>query len=143
MNFFSQTVTAFCASCIFIGALYIVCPDGAISKSVKYLLGLVFLISVIAAAGVTVNKADFNFDIPEVSQTDDYELEIASAKYVYEFLLKKAGINFKEITVCTDKDENGSILINKIVICSDCESERIKQALGEAAQNYEVEIINE
>lgn len=143
MNIFSQLITAFCASCIFIGALLMICPDGAVSKSVKYVLALAFLLSVMAATGITVKKADFKIKMPETQQSDTAALDAASAKYVYAYALTKAGINFKEITVCTDKDENGSIIISKIIIYSDCESTRIKQALGEAAQNYEVEIINE
>ena len=40
MNFLSSAITAFCAACIFIGTLYILCPEGAVSKSVKYILSL-------------------------------------------------------------------------------------------------------
>lgn len=143
MRFFSQLVTAFCASSVFIGVLYIICPDGVISKSVKYVLGLCFLLSVIAAAGFTVKSSDFEINTPAISETDTSLLDTAVAKQVYSYALKKAEIYFKEITVCTNKAVDGSIIINKIIICSDCEAEKIREALGEVAQNYEVEIINE
>ena len=52
-------------------------------------------------------------------------------------------INFKEINFYTDKLEDGSIVINKVVINSDCRKEEILKALGELAKTREVEIINE
>ena len=113
------------------------------SKPVKYILGLVFLVTVISAAGLISDgfRSDisFNTDI----ETSDEELKAAAAKYVYVKVLKAAEINFSEITVCTDKTEDGGIVISKLIIYSDCAEERIRGALGAAAENIEVEIVNE
>lgn len=143
MNTLTSLLTAFCASCVFIGALYMLCPDGVMSKAVKYILGLVFLLSVIAAAGITVKTPDIDFSFPQSVYEDTASLDAASAEYVYSYALQSAGIDFSQITVCTDKTADGSIIISKVIIRSDCERERILSALGEAAKNYEVEIINE
>ena len=62
---------------------------------------------------------------------------------MYVKVLKSAEINFSEITVCTDKTEDGGIVISKLIIYSDCAEERIRGALGAAAENIEVEIVNE
>ena len=50
MNGLSLFITSFCGACVLIGALYILCPDSAMSKSIKYALSLVFIISVITGS---------------------------------------------------------------------------------------------
>ena len=99
--------------------------------------------TVISAAGLL--KGGFNTDISfEASAaTSGEELKAAAARYVYGQALRSSEINFSEITVCTDKNEDGSIVISKVIIYSDADKERIRSALGSAAENIEVEIINE
>ncbi len=143
MKIFSQLVVAFCASSVFIGVLYLLCPNGVMSKSVKYILGLTFLLSVITVAGITVKTEGFEFKEFEFPADNAETTQIETAKQVYSYALAKAGINFEKIELCTNKAEDGSIIINKIIIYSDSEREKIIEALGEAAQNFEVEIINE
>lgn len=143
MNYFSSVVIAFCVACIIIGVLYILCPDGEISKTVKYVLGLCFILSVITATGINVKKADFDFSFSVIQNADSTALDTANAKLVYSMALQNSGIDFSEITVCTDKLRDGSIVINKVIIRSDCEKDKILSALGETAKVYEVEIINE
>ena len=120
MSGLSTFLTSLCAASVFIGAVHLICPDGNMGKPVKYVLSL-----------------------DAAAEVSDEELKTASAKYVYEQALKSNKINFTEITVCTDKTEDGSIVISKVIIFSDCAEERIRAALGEAAQNIEVEIVNE
>ena len=143
MNVIVQILTVFCAASIFIGALYIICPTGEMNKSIKYVLSLAFLLTVVTAAGITIKSNDFDLKIPETDFSQSDKLDVAAAEYVYSYALNAAGINFSKITVCTDNSEDGSIVISKVIICSDCEKTRILQALGEAAMNFEVEIINE
>lgn len=143
MNFFSTFVASFCAACVFIGGLFILCPSGAMSRSVKYIFTLVFVLTVISAAAIAVGKweyqkFDFTTTVPESE-----ELDINTARYVYAAALQKSGIDFSEITVCTDKTTSGGISISKVIICSDCESQRILSALEGLAENIEVEIKNE
>lgn len=143
MNIFSSFTAAFCSASVFIGALYMLCPDGVISKSLKYILGLVFILSVISAAAIAVGKWDFKMPEINTDYEDSYTLQTSAAEYVYAYALTDAGIDFSKITVCTDKSENGSISINKVIICTDCEKSRVLAVLGEAAENIEVEIIND
>lgn len=139
MNSLSLFITSFCGACVLIGALYILCPDSAMSKSIKYALSLVFIISVITAAAA-VGRIDISFDTNAVSAPSADELAAASARYAYSYALEKEKINFSEITVCTDKSEDGSIIISKVIIYSDANKEDIFRALGEAAENYEIEV---
>lgn len=143
MSGLTSFLTSICAAGVFIGAVHLICPDGNMGKPVKYVLSLVFLVTLISAAGLL--KGGFNADISfnAYAETSDEALKAASARYVYEEALRNSEINFTEITVCTDKTEDGSIVISKVIIYSDCAEERIRAALGEAAENIEVEIVNE
>ena len=143
MSGLSAFLTTLCTSCVFIGAVHLICPDGTLEKPVKYVLSLVFIVTIISAAGFL--KGGFNTDITfnTAAEVSDEELKAASARYVYGQLLKSGEINFNEITVCTDKTEDGSIVISKVIIYSDCDKQGVLAALGEAAKNLEVEIVNE
>lgn len=143
MNFFSSFASAFCAACVFIGALYMLCPDGAMQKSVKYIFVLVFILSVVSAAGIAAGRWEWEPVQYTAADTDTDAMLMASAEFVYSELLRSAGIDFSKITVCTDKTDSDSISISKVIICSDCESDRIMAALGDAAKNTEVEIVND
>lgn len=143
MNWFYSFITSLCAAGICFGALYIICPSGKMAKSVKYIFSLCFLLIIITTAGVTVKKADFDFDFSAEAQIDTEKTKIATAEYVYGLALKNAGIEFSRITVFTDNLPDGSISISKVLIYSDCDRQRIITALGQAAENFEVEVINE
>lgn len=142
MNYILSFFAAFCAASVFIGGLFMLCPEGTMTKPVKYILSLVFLLTVISAAGITVRNSDFKFEFTS-PQIESDELEVNSAKFVYGYTLKKAGINYSDIEIFTTKTENGSISINKVIIYSEHTKEAVLEALGEAAKNIEVEIVNE
>lgn len=142
MSHISTFLISFCAAAVFIGALYMLCPDGAMNKSIKYIMSLIFLLSVISVAGITVKNADINIDftVPETNATD---LEIKNAEFVYGLALRNAGIEFSEIEIFTNKAEDGSIIINKVIVHSGCERQKIADALSEATKNIEVEVAND
>lgn len=143
MNFIYSVLTAFCAACIFIGTLYILCPEGAISKSVKYLLSLVFLVSVIAATGAVAKKGDIELPAVTTPEINTQNLDSANAELFYSYLLNREGIEFSKISVCTDKSDDGSIIISKVLIYSSQSREEILKVLAGVAEKTEVEIINE
>lgn len=143
MSYLTEIVAAFCVVCVFIGALFMLCPEGKLSKSVKYVLSLVFLVSVMSVAGMGRGKInfDFNFNQPVNLQTE--QIDNLNLRLGVEELLRKNGINFEEIEVFTDKLENGGISINKVIIRSDCEKEKIFAALADIKDLIEVEVIDE
>lgn len=143
MNSLSSVLTAFCAACVFIGALYILCPDGAMSKPVKYLLSLVFLVSVIASAGLVTQKGSVSLPTFSEQIIDTESLDAANAELVFSCALRLGGIDFSKISVYTDKTADGSISISKVLIYSRHTKEEILRVLGTAAEKTEVEIINE
>lgn len=143
MSGLNSFLTAFCAALVFIGAMHLISPDGIMLKPVKYILSLVFLVTVITAAGLLQKDFDSGITFETEIATDSGELNTSAAKYVYQQALKAAQINFSEITVCTDKTEDGGIVISKLIIYSDSTEERIRTALGAAAEKIEVEVVNE
>ena len=94
MKFFSQLIVAFCASSVFIGVLFLWVPDGVMSKSVRYILSLSFLVSVITAAGITVKYENFEFSEFDFPQETLQNTQTKTAKQVYSYALSQAGINF-------------------------------------------------
>lgn len=143
MSYFTEIVSAFCVVCVFIGALYMLCPEGKLSKSVKYVLSLVFLVSVMAVAGMGKGKFDFDINFSQKEDISIEQIENLNLKFAFEEILQKNGINFKEIEIFTDKLENGGISINKVIIRSDCEKEKIFAALADITDSIEVEVIDE
>lgn len=143
MGYIASLFTSFCVSCVIIGVLHILCPNGVMGKSIKYILGLCFILSVLTTSGLAVKKADFDFTLNDNGAYENAELLKANVRFAFSYALNKEGIDFTEITVCTDKTENCGIVINKVIIKSGCEKEKILSVLKEPAQNYEVEIINE
>ncbi len=138
-----QFFTSFCVGCILIGALYIICPDGAISKSVKYVFSLIFLIIIISAANIPLKNINVALFSPQTAEIDNSEMQVAAAEYVFSYALKSQNINFSEISIFTDKNDDGSIVITKAVIVTSEPHEKVIKALGELAKNREVETVNE
>lgn len=143
MNTLTSFLTSFCAACAFMGAIYMLCPEGQMSKPIKYVLSLVFLLSVIGAAGITVKLPKIDISAAASPKIQSEALEVSAAEYVISYTLTHEGINFRSIEVCTNKTEDGGIVINKVIIRSDCEREKILSALNGISSEYEVEIINE
>ena len=143
MNYLSSFLSAFCAASILIGCLYIICPEGKLSKPIKYVFSLLFVVIIISCSKIPLFDTKIDFTTPDINTSTYEDLQISSAKYVYAYTLRSQKINFSEITVCTDKLEDGSIVISKVIIFSDCEKEKIINALGWLLETREVEIINE
>ncbi len=139
----TQFIISFCVGSILIGSLYIICPKGNISKQIKYVFSLVFLIIIISAANVPLKSIDFDAFSPANIEIETEDLEISAAKYVFSYTLKKQNINFREISIFTDKTDDDSIVITKVVVTTDEPPQKVTNALAGLLDNREVEIINE
>lgn len=143
MNYLNSFFMSFCVSAIFIGGIFIICPNGKMSKPIKYILCLIFTVIII----VSVSKINPDFNLPyfesQISEQNSDKLQIQSAEYVWGACLNAANIKFTKITVCTNKTQNNSIVISKVMIFSNESKENILNALGDLAKAVEVEIINE
>lgn len=139
----TQFIISFCAGCILIGSLYLVCPEGNLSKPIKTVFSLAFLVIVISAANIPIKNISPHFT-PSATLSQNYnDMQTAAAEYVFSKALKSQNINFSKITIYTNNSTPESIVISKVVIVSDETEEKILKALGELQNNREVEIINE
>ncbi len=122
------------------GALYILMPKGKMSKAVSFAFSLAFLCLVLSAA-VKLN----NISLPKISQEskefNNERLSAASAQAVFAEALASEGINFRKITVFTDKTDTGSISITKVLVFTAAGYEKVAGAIG--SDSYEVVVVNE
>ena len=141
MSGFASFVTAFCTVCVLTGGLFLICPSNKLENSVKYIFGLVFLLCILTSLP-TFKDIRPKFDTKtHVTATD--RLNEQASRWVFEAALKNADIEFSKIIVCTDKTEDGSIIINKVIVYSSAPPEAIQSILGGDDADYAVEVVNE
>lgn len=143
MNYISSVLIAFCVSAVFIGSLFMLCPDGTMSKTVRYMLGICFILSVITAAGFTAPKTNIKLDLSDPKTEANEDILLSCAEYTYGYALQAAGIDYEEILIFTDKSDSDSISITKVSVKTACPREKVLEALGQVAENIEVETENE
>ena len=142
MSAVSSLFTAFCVTSVFIGALFMIAPEGNMSKSVKYVLSLAFLLSLVTV--VSFGKSEQKIQVDNIENGISYEeISVVNARLVYSETLRQSGINFSFIEVFTDKNENGDIKIIKVVVKTEESEERVRSALSEVCKNIEVAVENE
>lgn len=141
MNNLSIFMISFCSSCILLGFLYMLCPEGSINSSVKYVFCLCFLCCVLS--GITsLPKIDLTqFKTASDAQIITEQSAAATAQTVFARALIDQNINFTKITVDTNKLQNGSITISKVTVYTAASAEQINAAIG--SDSYEVCVINE
>lgn len=143
MNTFLDFITVFCSAAMLFGGIFILKPSGNTAKTVKYVFALIFLCIVISAL-LKIKIDDDFINTDNISQTvNTAALRDDFIRRTFEETLKVEGINFNQITVCTNKNENGSITISKVTVFSDDSAEKIIAALGGNNAEYEIEVIYE
>ena len=143
MNGFLEFVTVFCSGAMLFGGVFILKPSGNTVKAVKYVFALVFLCIVISALFKIKISDDFINTNNTYKSVDTDVLREDIIKQTFEQTLKSQNINFNQITVCTNKTENGSITISKVIVFSGDSAEKIIAALGGNNAEYEIEVIYE
>ena len=141
MEGLNSFVISFCSSCILLGFLYMLCPSGSMSQPVKYIFCLCFVCCV-ADAVFSVPNPDFSyFEGNNQSEILTEQNTSVTAGAVFCEALRQQDINFRKITVDTNKLNDGSIIISKVTVYSGDDASKIMQAIG--SDSYEVVIINE
>jgi len=140
MNSIKSFAISFCVVCVVVGALTLIFPNKKSEKSLKFAVSIAFLFFIISSTFL-FGKIDFSdkFDFTE-NQFENISVE--NVKLIFETALKSGNINYSDIEIITDKNDSGSIIISKIIVYSNDDTEKIKSAIGND-ENYEVEIINE
>lgn len=141
MSNLSVFITSFCSSCILLGFLYMLCPSGYMEKSVKYVFCLCFLCCVL---GCVTNLKTIDFSAFKAASDTEIVTErgaSVTAERVFAQTLADQNIDFKKITVDTNKLSNGSITISRVTVYSNASAEQVIKAIG--SDSYEVNVINE
>lgn len=138
INYF---ITSFCSACVLLGFLYMLCPTGSMSTSVKYIFCMCLVCCVV---GAVVKLPDIDFSIFE--KTESYEIlteqnSAVVAESVFVEALRRQNINFEKITVDTNKTADGDISISKVTVYTNEQPQKIYEVIY--SDSYEVEIINE
>ena len=141
MNGFTSFVVSFCISCVLFGFLFVLCPEGSMKLSVKYIFCICFICCVIGSSTV--------LQPPEISQFEKISEEeilteqnaAVTAQLIFCETLRQQGINFRKITVDTNKLQDGSIVINKVIVYTNEEKSKILAVIG--SDGYEVSVVNE
>lgn len=117
------------------------CPSGNMSAPVKYVFCLCFVCCVVGAA-FSIPSPDFSFfDNNNTSEILTEQNTAVTTQTVFCEALRQQSINFKKITVNTNKMNDGNIIISKVTVYTNESIERVNQAIG--SDSYEVCVINE
>lgn len=133
-------IASFCIISVTLGALYMLCPEGTLGKSVKYIFVLIMMCAVLA---LIKGVGDINFNPVK----NEYDIDLdgtkgLGARLTFSRALENAGIEFSKITVCTDKSEDGSIIISEVIVYSPENEDKITEIIGNPSE-YEVTVVNE
>ncbi len=140
MSDFQAFIVSFCGVCAVIGGIYILCPKGNISKTVKYVINLTVICAFVGLLSVAF-KFDYSFDKYE-GYTKTSEMSAQVVKMIFETALKNSNVSFKKIEIITDKTADNSISINKVFVYSEESPEKIKEILNKES-SFSIEVINE
>lgn len=143
MSVFRDFVISFCTISVCLGGLSLLCPDGKLEKTLRYVFGLVFLVCLLNLLPVFKN-----IEIPTIQNetaqlASENELNLHYMELVLRTALTKNGIEFEEITVCTDIPAEDGIEMYKVLVKTSESKEKILEVLGETGANCEIEVQNE
>ena len=141
MQGINSFIISFCVSSILLGFLYLLCPNGNMSASVKYVFCLCLVCCILGTA-VAIPNVDLSFfenkqEIPILTEQNT----ATTAQAIFCEALTKQNINFRKITVDTNKLADNSIIISKICVYTDESPQKVIDVL--ASDSYEVVVINE
>ena len=141
MNGLSSFIISFCGSCVLLGFLYMLCPSGSMSAPVKHVFCLCFVCCVIASV-LTIPKPDFSyFDKANNAEILTEQNTAVTAEMVFGEALRQSNVNFRKISVETNKMSDGSIIISKVTVYTTESAQKVEEIIG--SDSYEVCVINE
>ena len=134
-------VLIFCLLSAFLGVADMLTPDGQTAKMVKFFCALTFLFVLLSA----VPKIDLSpIAVQSSADIQTENIYTAAAQPIIAALLKDSGIEYKKITVCTDKTDTDGISINEItVFIEQGDAQKIKELLLKTTTASSVEVVYE
>ena len=129
MEGIKQIALCVSVSAAVISAFYIICPDGNMSKQMKYIIGLLMLLAVLTPI-VSVNVEIPTSDKEIEFSADATEMVASQYSYIAKSILENEKIYFEQISVITDILEDGNIIISKVCVYGAEDIEKAKSALS-------------
>lgn len=129
MEGIKQIALSVSVSAAVISAFYIICPDGNMSKQMKYIIGLLMLLAVLTPI-VSVNIEIPTSDKEIEFSADATEMVASQYSYIAKSILENEKIYFEQISVITDISSDGNIIISKVCVYGAEDIEKAKSALS-------------
>ncbi|MBQ1231144.1 MAG: hypothetical protein IIX73_02145 [Clostridia bacterium] len=129
MEGIKQIALSVSVSAAVISAFYIICPDGNMSKQMKYIIGLLMLLAVLTPI-VSVNIEIPTSDKEIEFSVDATDMVASQYSYIAKSILENEKIYFEQISVITDILEDGNIIISKVCVYGAEDIEKAKSALS-------------
>lgn len=129
------------AAAIITSLIYIFMPKK--DKMLRFVITLVFIVTVVLPMIYTVPKSvDINTDYIDSTNDVFYELKVKQAEAMIADILLKNNIKFKKIYVFANTSEEYNISINKVIIESNDDANKIYSSLAsldflKVVQKYE------
>ncbi|HCH28549.1 MAG TPA: hypothetical protein DEW35_03475 [Ruminococcaceae bacterium] len=139
MREFSSFAISFCGVCVATGGIYMLIPEGRMTKTVKYIIVLTLI-----SAFIGVFSVNLSINFQNRSNKSQYAESERGEKImgaVFEQALKMNDIEFEKIVIFTDKTEEGSITITKIQVFTNENREKVVSAIGNG-NAYDIEIVS-
>lgn len=129
MEGIKQIALSVSVSAAVISAFYIICPDGNMSKQMKYIIGLLMLLAVltpIVSVNIEIPTSDKGIEF----SADATDMVASQYSYIAKSILENEKIYFEQISVITDILEDGNIIISKVCVYGAEDIEKAKSALS-------------
>ncbi len=128
-------------SAVVIGAVYIICPDGVMSRQMKLIAGLLMILS------LTVPFVGVSIKVPKLEEMPDYSASAGAmisnqVCHLAKAALTDAGIEYEDIEVFMDISQSGDISIYRIYLYGVSDG-RASQVLQSSLSGCEVVIVDE
>lgn len=146
MSSVKGVVLGICAASLVLGAVYMLRPSGAVTeKSIRFAFAVIFLSVTVLSVSALFKK---EFRPGSLAADNTYiesaaEIVSAQAEYLTGEILQENNIEFKKISVLTDKTENGDIFIKRITVVSGEDFEKVREYITAVIETNGVEVIDE
>ncbi len=137
-----EIATSVSVAAVIIGSVYIICPNGTMSRHMKYIIGIIMLIATVTPFfGASI---DIDIETASHSYTADATVMLsAQAEYIAGSLLENASVEYERIEVNTDISDGGDISISSVYVYGASDPEKAGELISQNLGVQEVEIIND
>ncbi|MCC8192985.1 MAG: stage III sporulation protein AF [Ruminococcus sp.] len=150
MELIKEIIKAFCVTGIILSITEYLLPNNDYKKCVKFIIGLIFIISVVSPFFEDGLSLNLNIvDSPDLSKIESLEQEVTDA-LVEDYkeslessitqTLKENGIDVLSVDIKAISDEYNNIEIEKIVVSSDDSEKEIQNVIKDFLETEDIEI---